>query len=90
MISLGEEKDKALEEAGCVINELRGKVETVTSENKRLLDVIKKMSSERKAVADKEVQTAEEVLTEENSGAEMVEEKSETAAPTIRARQQED
>ena len=47
-----EEKAEALEEAGLEINKLRREVETLTSENKRLmdvLDIVNKISSEGKA-----------------------------------------
>ena len=48
MLKLMKEKEKALAEAVRKINKLRGDVATLTSENKRLLDVINKMSSDGK------------------------------------------
>ena len=75
-----EEKEKALEdareEAGREINKYR-------RENKRLQDVIIKMSPGGEAGTDKAVQTEEEVETEETPGAEVMEENDETAGTTV-------
>ena len=68
-----EEKDKSLQEArveaGLEINKLRREVETLKSENKRLLAVINKMSP-----GGEEVQSSDEGETEETPGAEEVQE----------------